>query len=171
MVYPVLHYVGHGIPHGRAGIVQLAHIAVERMQIARIIVGMQVEPRVVVCRVVGHPVEPYLHIQAVCRVHQVSQIVDSAVARVRSLHGCRCIRTVHSAVALVYRHKPHHVYTKVFQRAELAGSSIERTGRGERTHIHLIDHTMAEAIFLACGVDVTDEVGSRNCRTAHQQQH
>ena len=65
---------------------------------------------------------------------------------------------MHSAVALVYRHKPHHVYTKVFQRAELAGSSIERTGRGKRTHIHLID----DAVAVAHRFGVIDRQISRN---------
>ena len=86
-VYPELHASGHGLAQFAVAVVQLIYVGIvvgmhKAASRPLVILRVLAHPPRVGCRVVGHPVEPYLHAEGVGGPDKGLQVVYGAVGRV-----------------------------------------------------------------------------------------
>ena len=108
-------------------------------------------------RMVGHPVEPYLHLQLVGTGDESFQVADAAISGVGLLVVGGCIRAVGCATR-INGHQPDDVHTERLQLGKALLGSSKRAGLCERADVHFVNHLTAWLI-IRCVVDVIHIVG------------
>ena len=115
----------------------------EAVAVLLVILRMLSHPFGISSRMVGHPVEPHLHIQRMGRIHQRLQVSDGAVVGVGLLEICGGVWAVDASTPWIDRHQPDNVHTECLQFAESLLGGGECSFCGERADVHLVNHLMA----------------------------
>ena len=114
----------------------------ERRAVLLVVFGMLCHPFGICSSVVGHPVEPYFHLQLVCAGYESFQVGDGSVGGVHLLEVRGCVGTVYSAAARIDWHEPHHVDAESFELSEALLGCGEGAFCGERADVEFVDHSL-----------------------------
>src|ERR1017187_9838701 len=166
LLYPILQGIGHVLAQSLVAIVEVDDVGPVQPRrrgeltfpIARVPLGMLADEDIVPCRVVGDPVEDYVHVLLMSGVDKVLEIVERAelwIDAVVILHG---IRASQSALAillanLVDRHQPEDIDSQLFQPGQLLLGGSEGPFGSELPGVDLID----SGVLAPLGVLELDE--------------
>ena len=150
---PKLHRLDLRLPHGVIRVVELRRIGpiaghFRRAILPFVAVGVLLNPTMVACRMVSHPIQDYLHSQAMCRTNKGIQIrhrthlgIDGAVIRDRVVGAERTFAPL--VADRVDRHEPHGIYAHLTKPLQSSLRSTQRTARGHLADIHFIQQRLA----------------------------
>ena len=157
----ILEPEAHGVDHAFAhlGVRVVEHVDVGpvvdafhvALFVALIPVGMFGDPYVVAARMVGHPVEYYLHAEAVCLLDEVFEFVECSVFGIELFIIFDGIVAAERAFAVfladwVDRHEPENVDAEIFQAWKLFGEGCHGARVGILAHVDLIDDGVAAPV-------------------------
>ena len=111
---------------------------------------------------VGHPVEPHLHVQLVGCGYKRLQVADGAVGGVHLLEVGGGVGAVDAAAPGVDGHQPHDVYAQRLQLVQLLLGGGQRALGSKRADVHFVNHLMTCFILGGCRVDSVHIVGCQH---------